>query len=254
MSEMKTIIKEKNAEVKNDKTRIVVKDHPAFTGGLKTDLTSSIALAETIGMMLSEVMDDYYGCRIRVNDGNYEPASSISNVVPRGAMYVEIYLKDSGRTKSVHKNLISNLHADANGEKATMSDRFKSVTGSKTSRAYTVTDETYEMLEEFMFPNVPHRWFNLTSEIYTVVNQPHGSAEVLTVITGLSLDALITKIYGDRTDEGQFEYMATPSTRIPYKNNEFVIQVTQLNKKTVRDLEATLGVYTANTGIHTYNR
>ncbi len=252
MSEMKTIIEEKE-EGKKTKTKIVVTQHPTFAGGLKTDLTSSIALAETIGMMLSAVMDDYYGCRIRVNDNSYEAASVISNIVPRGAMYVEIYLKDSG-SKGSHKNLISNSPSADGDKKRSMSDRYRSLVGNKSSQAYTVTDETYEMLEEFMFPNVQHRWGNLTSEIYTVVNQPHGSGEVLKVITGLSLNAFITKIYGDRTEDGQFEYMATPSTHIPFKNNEFIIQVTQLNKKTVRDLEATLGVYTANTAIHTYHR
>jgi len=76
----------------------------------------------------------------------------------------------------------------------------------------------------------------------------------LPALGDLSLNALITKMYGKKTEEGQFEYMATASTALPYRSTEFIMQVAQLNADTVRKLQRTLGVYTPNTSIHTYNR
>ena len=74
----------------------------------------------------------------------------------------------------------------------------------------------------------------------------YGKEEVVVCISGLSLNKIITKIYGDITDEGRFEYIANPSTIIPTKTSEFIMQVSQLDLAAVRNLQKALGVYNAN--------
>lgn len=240
-----------------DKLRIKLPQNLEFTGDLKTQLITTIDMAELIGEMFSAVMPDYYGCRIRINDGRIDNGyPNISGTMEFGSLYVDLYLKDSKGTSDV-KNLKRNGETPVakDGEKkASLSSRFVSVVGAQSNRAFTVTPETYEILEEFMPMGARTRWAEHTAEIYTQINAPYGQNEVVVVISGLSLNALITKMYGKKTEEGQFEYMATASTAIPYRSTEFIMQVAQLNADTVRKLQRTLGVYTPNTSIHTYNR
>ena len=240
-----------------DKLRINLPQNLEFAGDLKTQLITTIDMAELIGEMFSAVMPDYYGCRIRINDGRIDSGypTSITSTMEFGSLYVDLYLKDS-KGNSDHKNLKRNgeTATTEKGEKPSLSSRFVSVVGAQSNRAFTVTPETYEILEEFMPMGARTRWAEHTAEIFTQINAPYGQNEVVVVISGLSLNALITKLYGKKTEEGQFEYMATASTAIPYRSTEFIMQVAQLNADTVRKLQRTLGVYTPNTSIHTYNR
>ena len=253
MSEQKLNVKVES----KDKLRISLPKNLEFEGDLKTQLITTIDMAAILGEMFSAVMPDYYGCRIRINNGLIDNGyPNIYNSLEPGALYVDLYLKDTKGTAEF-KNLKRNGEAPVaeNGEKkASLSSRFVSVVGAQSNRAFTVTPETYEILEEFMPRGANTRWVEHTAEIYTQINAPYGQNEVVVVISGLSLNALITKLYGKKTEEGQFEYMATASTVIPYRSTEFIMQIAQLNADTVRKLQRTLGVYTPNTAIHTYNR
>lgn len=255
--------KKLNATVETEgKLRINLPKNLEFEGDLKTQLITTIDMAAIIGEMFSSVMPDYYGCRIRINNGfvdNGYPTRALDGLEP-GALYVDLYLKDS-KGNSNFKNLKRNgetpaAEKDAEGKekKPSLSSRFIEVVGAQSNRAFTVTPETYEILEEFMPRGAATRWAEHTAEIFTQINAPYGQNEVVVVISGLSLNALITKLYGKKTEEGQFEYMATASTAIPYRSTEFIMQVAQLNSDTVRKLMRTLGVTTPNSSIHIYNR
>lgn len=83
----------------------------------------------------------------------------------------------------------------------------------------------------------------------------YGKEEVVVCVSGLDLNKLITEIYGDKTDDGRFEYVATPSTMIPGKSNEFIMQVCQLDTGVVREIQRSLGIYAASAPqFHRYTR
>ena len=68
------------------KTEIKIDPRP-FPGDMKTDITTSIRLAETISSFFSGIFKDYSGCQIRVNDGHGYPSSL--QYIPAGAVYPE---------------------------------------------------------------------------------------------------------------------------------------------------------------------
>ena len=78
---------------------------------------------------------------------------------------------------------------------------------------------------------------DLTSEtcsnfgFYGATNQ-----EIVVCITGLDLEKIINEIYGERTDEGIFQYQATPVQIVANVNGEYVVQITQLDVRKLDDL------------------
>ena len=250
---------------KHQKTTIVVAEHTPFEGDMKTNLVSSIEMAEIVSSLFSPAFADYYGCNIRINNGNTTGVNPIVvNSLPLGAIYVDVYFKDRGRNSSkAIKNLelrgqVKTDNTDGEDDKNSthMAARFFAVNsvnnGANNGRVYDVTADTYEALEEFMFVrNV--RWNDHTQEISANMGVIGSKEEAVVCISGLSLDKILTKIYGNKTEEGEFEYVATPSTMIPGRNNEFIMQVCQLNLAVVRKLHRDLGVNNpANPQFHVY--
>ena len=227
---------------KTEKCHIDVAEHLQFEGDMKTNIVSSIDMADIISSFFAPAFSDYYGCNIRINDGRANPI--IANSMPIGAIYVDLYFKDQGKAaENTWKNIVLR---GQNSERSDLGARFLRVNGAATSgRAYEVTKETYEALEEYMFAGARTRWNEHTQEIVTPMSA-YGKEEVVVCISGLSLNRLITKIYGDKTEEGNYEYIANPSTVIPSKAQEFIMQVSQLDLKAVRNLQKALGVYNAN--------
>lgn len=243
---------------KHEKTVIEVAEHTAFEGDMKTNLISTIDMADIVSSMFLPVFADYYGCDIRVNDGQ-DPALFNNSPVPNYSIYVTLYFKDRGSNKDAIKNLKRRgapepkEAVDVDGNKTNnLAKRFSNVNSlhnaANNGRVYDVTPETYEALEEFMYTN-PNRnihWKDYTREISNNMNILGNKEEALVCITGLSLDKILTKIYGKKTDEGEFEYATSPSTAIPYQPKQFIVQVCQLNKETVRKLQRDLGVGSPN--------
>lgn len=243
-------LKVTNAEVK--KATIEVAAHAEFEGDMKTNIVSSIEMAEIVSSLFAPAFSDYYGCNVRINDGRANPV--IANSMPLGAIYVDLFFKDQGKAaEGTWKNI--NLRGSNDEGKSDLGSRFARVNGTiNTGRVYEVTKETYEALEEFTFNGGRVRWNEHTQEIVTPMTA-YGKEEVVVCISGLSLNKIITKIYGEKTEEGRYEYIANPSTIIPNKANEFIMQVSQLDLATVRDLQKTLGIYSGNAPqFHQYHR
>lgn len=232
------------------KAFIEVVEHTEFKGDMKTNILSSIEMAKVVSSLFAPAFHDYYGCNVRINDGR-NPL--IANTMPIGAIYVDLYFKDYGEAADgTWKNVIPRAQAVKGKD---MGSRYLSVVGNaNNSRAYEVTKETYEALEEFTFANGRIRWSDYTQEMTTQMSA-YGKDEVVVCISGLSLNKIITKIYGEKTEEGRFEYIAHPSTMIPSQAQEFIMQVSQLDLKTVRHLQEALGVFGNNAPqFHQYNR
>lgn len=246
----------KNEEKKEPKiTEITVNDHEKFEGDMKMNITSSVDLADVVSKLFGTVFSDYYGCKINVNDGHGIPA--VAQSMPYGTLYVDLFFKvqdeDANKVRSLYP--IGYNGKDKDVDKNDLSARFARVNGARTTgRAYTVSKETYEMLSKYMRNGMRTRWNEVTQEIETNMSL-YGKGEIVVCISGLDLNKIITDIYGSETEEGNFEYIATPSTVIPGKNQEFIIQICQLDVKVVRNLQRTLGIYSANSPqFHKYDR
>ena len=242
----------KATKTEETKAKINLNEHAPFGGNMKCNLMSSMEMAEIVSSLFGGVFRDYAGCKIRINDGRGLPA--VVNTIPAGALYVDLYFKDQSADKS-DKIATLSVHGKKDDDKKTsLSERYTRVMGTIPGRMYDVSKETYECLEEFMFNGPRTQWLNHTQEITTQMN-PYSKDEVLLTISGLDLNKVIAKIYGTKTEEGRYEYMATPSTVIPNKTEEFIMTVTQLDLETVTDLQNTLGIYTSNAPtFHQYRR
>lgn len=225
------------------KAEIEIMDHPKFEGDMKTNITSSVEMANIISSLFSPAFSDYVGCSININDGHGMP--SVVNSMPYGTLYVDLYFKDKGTAETGIKN-IKPIGTRDDDDRMDLGARFMKVNGAiSNGRTYTVTNETYECLEPFMRANGRVRWNEHTQEIESGTSI-YGKSEVLVCISGLDLNRLITTIYGAKTEDGRFEYIATPSTVIPNQSKEFIMQVCQLDLKAVRNLQKSLGIYGAN--------
>lgn len=246
-NEAKTSIK------KEEKASLHIEEHPVFKGDMKTEITTSIDMANLVSSIFAGVFADYYGCNVRINDGTGYPA--VVNSMPQGSIYVDLFFKDMG---TAPENLMKNIELINGGgnkeSKDPLGARFARVNGSANGRVYNVTASTYQSLEKFMRSGERTRWAEHTYEISSTMS-PYGKEEALVCISGLDLNKLVTEIYGNDLAEGKYEYAVTPSTIIPGKNQEFIMQICQLNLKTVRDLQSTLGIYAPSAPqFHQYSR
>lgn len=255
----------KSEIVKSEKTTIDVAEHVAFEGDMKTNLVSTIEMCEIVSSLFKPAFTDFYGCNIRANTGNNNYVGTLPgaiSTVPVGSIYVDLYFKDLGRSSTGALKTLSlfgqNVAKKDDEKKGNnLAKRFEQVNASNNAAAdghvYDVSKETYEALEEFMFVRNP-RWREHTKEMSVSMGMIGSKEEVVVCISGLSLDKILTKIYGSKTKEGEFEYSAVPSTIIPGQNNEFIMQVTQLNLAVVRKLHRELGINNpANPQFHVYH-
>lgn len=239
---------------KQEKTTIEVKagNHLAFAGDMRTNLISSYDVCDIVSDFFKSAFADYHGCNIFVNDGR-ATFPVVRDYVPMGKIYVELYFKYTGTNS---EDLIPNLvrmGQTHTSENKSLGDSFQFVcqanSGASTGRMFNVTKETKEALEEFMFNNPGTfniNWNYFIQEIGSPMAIVGSKEEVYVCITGLSLDKILTKIYGAKTEEGEFEYITTPATIIPSNVREFIMQVTRLDLATVRRLQRQLGVYSGN--------
>lgn len=232
------------------KASIEVAEHPQFNGDMKTNILTSIEMAEIVSSLFAPAFPDYYGCRVCINDGR---SPIVAATMPYGALYVDLFFKDGGEAPEGMKKNIVPRGSKMDGRQD-LGARFARVNGANNGRAYEVTKRTYEMLEEFMRNGNRTRWNEHTQEITSPMGV-YGKDEVVVCISGLDLNRVITKIYGAKTEQGRYEYAASPSTLIPNKNQEFVMQIVQLDLATVRNLQNSLGIYTPNAlQFHQYHR
>lgn len=245
-----------NLKVNNTETKkatIEVVSHPKFEGDMKTNIVSSIDMADIISSLFAPAFADYYGCRVCVNDGHTNPA--IANSMPFGTLYVDLFFKDNGEVpedSKIWKNIVP--RGSDNSGRNDLGARFARVNGANNGRAYEVTKQTFEALEEFMLQGNRTNWNIHTQEIVSTMGV-YGKEEAVTCISGLNLNKIITKIYGSKTDEGRYEYVASISTMIPGKTQDFIMQVCQLDLSAVRSLQKTLGIYNPNAPqFQVYNR
>lgn len=249
-------------KTEKSKSTILISEHPVFAGGTKSVLMNTVEAAELISQLFGSVFSDYYGCKVVLQTGAPSPQSSVGtmNTVPAGALYVNLYFKDMGKpTDGRLKVLINREEArkadsakkDGNASSAPVNDsktannnmlaRMAPITRSAGARVYDVSQETYEILSDFMFrPNV--RWTDHTSEITSPLTAYNSKEEVVVRVSGLCMDAIIPTIFGRKVDGIGFEYEITPVTFVSNMRDEILLRISQMEWATVEKMKASLGL------------
>ena len=89
---------------KNNKTSIEVTEVEEFQGDMKTSLRTSLDVAETVSALFGSIFNDFYGCNVRVNNGNnVNTHPNVVHFVPAGMIYVDLYSDGSGTLERYKK-------------------------------------------------------------------------------------------------------------------------------------------------------
>lgn len=217
-------------------------DPISFDGQAKCLYTSTLELADKIGAMFAPAFRDYSGCKISINNGL--GPNVILNTIAPGALYVDLYFKEgAGNTNQGIQNLIR--RSETKGSE--LSSRLEHVLGGMASRVYEVSTATKEILEEFVPMNRNPRWNERILEHSVQADAYMPRQDIVVRIIGLSLDQIVSKIYGKSiTDKDgnkdEYDYSIVPIRQVFNARDEYVLQITQLNKQIVRDLSKSLGM------------
>lgn len=259
-------------EEKKEKLHIELKTLEPFgsEGGIKTSLMTSRDLCAKISSIFGEVIGDYVGAKIKLNDGS-NPAVmkylskevyAVNNI---GVPYVELYFKDIPEDQVRGVKAITLRNSSSNGGDD-MIRRMVSINSARSALAYKLTEDAMEILEEFVRPSNPNTkiiWEELYGEIQEPLNAYSDKRELLGCVTAISLKALIEKIYGTKitNDEGKvikrYEYSIKTASRIDHPNNfgldaSYVFSISQLDHSVITKLNRELGLVREANMYHPY--
>ncbi len=199
---------------KPEKARIVVNQHEEFDNTYDTKIITFEKLTKQINGLFGACFADFCGANICIA-GTTPPVNNQIKL-PIGSLYVDLYFRDMGEApKDLYKNIIPATQSkktakDDESNDNRLAHRIIDLSNRniKSSKAYNVTRETYECLEEFLFgdPRRAPKWSELTREIQQNVGGLYGRDGICVVITGLSLEKIITALYGAKTEEGRYSY------------------------------------------------
>ena len=240
---------EKNNKKNTEPARIQVTKTEEFGNTFDTKVTTFEELTKTINGLFS-VFSDFAGCNIRVpGQGNPVISDFDESLKQTGMMYVDLYFKDMGEApEGTIKNIIPVGSRKKDGN-LSMFERYKTVTvdNQQSSRAYTVTKETYECLEEFMIDNnAKNKWEKYTRESQQQ-NGLYAKDGIMVVISGLSLEKILGTIYGTKTKDARYIYACalnffdSINFQANYNstaNSKSIVTVTRLDENKLRKLIA----------------
>ncbi len=254
----------KKEEIK-ERSKIKVERPEEFSGELKTNILTSVEMADIVSSLFAGTFQDYYGCQVRIHDGNaINPY--VASQIPIGAIYVDLYFRNNGPRQATGP--IKSLYPIGNSANTgdTLANRAMRLNNRNTGRTFRVTKETYEILSDFTFANLDRNdrvnvnWNALTQEIEEPTSIFGSKPEAVVCISGLSLEKIVGAIYGygprynkENFFRKDYEYSVVPTTLIPGRNKEFILQIVRLEAALVDRLQRTLGAYGSSFGFHKYN-
>ena len=250
-------------------TTINVEENLKFESNMKSYFANTIELCQIINGLFADSFKDYCGCKISQNNGSM--LNSAAGYVPMGKFFVTLYFKPN--VGDADPDAIQNVIPKSTiGKGSTKFQSLMQMSAMQSGRQYEVTQKTYEALEEFVFPfakqafahkNDPKtgdiiiskKWEQMTFE--TLSNFGYSASynqEVVVAITGLDLEAMISKVYGTKDEDGRYQYQASPVQIVTNAADEYVVQVTQLDINKLDDLRRSLGGPISRTEYHEFIR
>lgn len=238
-----------------------------FESNLKSYFANTIELCELINAVFGSNFRDYSGCTIKQNTGNM--LVSAASYVPMGKFFVTLFFKPNADFEGAIPNITLK---SAKGKGSTKFQSLMYMSAMQSGRQYEVSQETYEALEEFVFPMakqafahrndketgkiiISKKWDQMTFE--TISNFGYNASmnqEVVVAITGLDLEAIIAKVYGDHDADGRYQYQAVPVQIVANAPDENVLQITQLDTNKLNALRKSLGGPISRTEYHEFIR
>ncbi len=253
-----TVEEDKDTKKRNVKLDVV--QCLPFEGDMKNNIMTNNKLCGIISNFFGSFMQDYYGCEIGIADGS-DPI--ITNCVPANQLFVTLYFKDQGpSTDGRLKCLEMNGTKDEGNGKTGISDLAKRFCAYQQTYArgnmYHVHKDACTLLTEFMYTSNPN-WNMIAKEVIVPMTaNPSSKGEVVVSVTGLSLNAIITKIYGYRDENSTYDYRTNLASNVGnnYVTNKknFLVQISQLDIAFVRELENELGFNNYTSSFYVWNR
>lgn len=174
-----------------------------FDSTIQTKAITTVELCYSINKLFNSICQDYDGSIIVMNQfGNLE---------------LVLYFSDKGEPtdSSKFKNLI-NTSVVKKTDSAL--DRLKRVSTRNFSRTFELTDDTKDLLEEFMNirPNQKVNWANRNNvtEVSQQTSYSNAANKISVKVTGLDLQKILRKIYGSKINGNKVDYQLTVVTPI----------------------------------------
>lgn len=208
-------------------------------------LTGSM-LREKINSMFRAVFADFDSCTINIATQN--STDVIVNSFGIGSLYVDLHFREN----SVDGYHMLKRRSETKG--SSILSRINYTIGANNTRAYILDEDGLEGLEEFLpgFNSknrkkiTTDQWNrrifeqNLSTVPGMIGYGIYGGNAIDVVVTGLSLDAILKKIYGSEKDGEYFDYAC--SIVRGTANRDLILQVTQLKASVVNKLANMIGI------------
>ena len=221
-----------NMNEKVVKPKIHIDTEP-FVSTLKSRMTTTLDLAGEINQIFRPIFSDYEGCTITPDNA--------------GMLHVELFFKDKGKLDANDKR-IKNLESAVTPNKAASPiDRIYAMNARNRNKAYVITEDTKEVLSNFIPSNKKDKDGNKVIEwknIVTEVTEPtQYGYQVYVKISGIDITEILKEKYGDKVDgdEGaKVHYGVTVNRSLSAAvlpgtmASKYLITITQLNVKEVK--------------------
>lgn len=234
----------------HEPTRIKVNGVRTFEPITQTMIIETNEMCNLINSLFAPVFHDYVGSAIMFNSAGaagiaagmpvYPNPDGVITDIPLNQHYATIIFKDLGSLadgESSIKNL-KNIN-DVKADSSSLRSRYMAFASvANRSKNYELTLDTKEALEEFMLrpryaPVNKDFWNRRVLEYAEPVQGIYDNKMISHVrVIGLSLDALVSKIFGTKDDEGnRVEYLVTPCTipQTAVQNPNTLFQISRLD-------------------------
>lgn len=208
-----------------------------FGGTLKTELTTTLDLANLVNSIFKPIFHDYVGCVILPNQFGQ-------------SLELSLFFKDKGvPTNGSVKNLVNAV--DANTRGASPMDRIRNMNIRNSNKVYSLTDETKEALSEFIFSR-PGQNINWNQLVYEVAEQSFNGHQIYVKVCGLDLLKILRKVYGKRNNGSYNDYsinIIKPLMQVSNMDSNYLVSILQLDTKRVEELCKKIGMMPAQGNI-----
>ncbi len=234
--------------------RISVQEHEKFNDVVRTDLTTTQKISRRINQLFNSAFADYYGCVVRVNNGQ-------GNTTPQAVFSVELYFKPVNENAESDGRIIAFKpigHSDAS-----IYDQLQAISSTfNQSNKFDLTSEASQILSWYLHPGMnldpfrpeQYKKAGLISE-FENRNMGYGYPVVMTKVSGIDLIKLVKDIYGHKNDSGsQVEYNVVPLRPLSANPNaqymglvNWLIMIQQADKNNTSQIASDFG-YVPTTG------
>ena len=211
-------------------------DTEVFSSTTKSKLTTTLDLAGEINQIFRPIFADYEGCTLMPDN--------------MGNLQATLYFKDKGAITDPADKRIKNLEsAVAPTKGASPIDKINALNARNRNKAYTLTEETKQVLEEFILKRSRDgkvNWKEITAE---VTEQSHYGYQIYVKVSGIDIISILRAKYGNKS-EGEkgspvqyailFNKPLSPMPGVAATN--YLITITQLDVREVETLCKNVGM------------